>query len=63
MSNMEDEETMMIHNLIPVIIFRYGDDVKTYFFPDYLETTKDNYWDDTLKTVMSKTDKNMAEAE
>ena len=46
---MEEEATMMMHNLIPVLIFKYEDYVKIYFFPYALEATKDDYWDNTLK--------------
>ena len=31
MTHMEEEATMMMQNLIPVLIFKYGDYVKTYF--------------------------------
>ena len=60
---MEEEATMMIHNLIPVLIFKYRDYVNTYFLPEAVEASKDCHWNDTLKIVMCKTDKNMAEAE
>ena len=53
----------MVHNLIPVLIFKYRDDMNTYFFPEAVEATKDDYWDENSKIVMCKTDKNTAEAE
>ena len=54
---------MMMHNLIPVLIFKYMYDVKTNFYPEDAEAAKYNYWYDILKIVMCKTDKNMADAE
>ena len=56
MTHMEEESTMMMHNLISVLIFKYGDDVKTYFFTEAVEAAKDDYWDDTLKRVMGRTE-------
>ena len=53
----------MMHNLIPVLIFKYMYDVKTNFYPEDAEAAKYNYWYDILKIVMCKTDKNMADAE
>ena len=52
-----------MHNLIPVLTFKYRDDMKTNFFPYELEATKDNYWNDTLKRVMCTTKIYMAEKE
>ena len=52
-----------LHDITPVIIFKYGDDVKTYFFPEAVEATKDDYWENSLKRVMCKTHENMAYAE
>ena len=43
---------MIMHNIIPVLIFNYEDDAKTYSFPEAGEAAKDNYWDDTIKRVM-----------
>ena len=63
MTHMEEEATMMMQNLIPVLIFKYGDDVKTYFFPEAMESAKDDYWDEKLKRVMCNTEKNMADSE
>ena len=53
----------MIHNLIPVLNYKYGEDVKNQFFPEALESAKDDYWDEELKKIMCKTDKNISEAE
>ena len=64
MSHMEDEEaTMIMHNLIPTIIFKYGYNVKTYFLPEAVEAAKYEYWKEKLKIVMCKTDENISEAE
>ena len=64
MSHMEDEEaTMIMHNLIPTIIFKYGYNVKTYFLPEAAEAAKYEYWKEKLKIVMCKTDENISEAE
>ena len=52
MSHMGDEETVMTHNLIPVLIFKYEDEAKTYCFPEDAETAKYDYWDKNLKGVM-----------
>ena len=49
MPHMEEEVTMMIHNLIPVLNFNHMEDVKTYIFPEAIEAAKYDYWDDTLK--------------
>ena len=49
MPHMEEEATIMMKNIIPVLIFKYGYDMKTYFFPEAVEAAKDNYWDDMLK--------------
>ena len=54
---------MMMHNLIPVLLFKYGDGMKTYFYPEALEAAKDDYWDEYIKIVMWKTGKNMSEVE
>ena len=43
MPHIEEEATTTMHNLIPVLIFKYGDDMKTYFFLEALEAAKDNY--------------------
>ena len=40
---------MIMHNLIPALIFKYGDNMKTYFFPEAVEAAKNDYWDDTIK--------------
>ena len=32
-----------MHNLIPVLLFKYGDGMKTYFYPEALEAAKDDY--------------------
>ena len=63
MPHTEEKATTMMHNIIPLIIFKYGDNMKNYFFTEAVEAAKDDYWDDTLKILMCKTDKNMAEAE
>ena len=60
---MDNEATMMMHNIIPVLTFNYGIGAKTYFYPEAVEAAKDDYWGDTLKIVMCKTEKNMAQAE
>ena len=52
-----------MHNLIPVLTFKYMDDLRTYFFPEVVDAAKDYYWYNAIKIVMCKTDKNMAEAE
>ena len=57
MPHMEEEATTMMHNLISVLILNYGDDVKTYFLPEALEAAKYDYWYNTLKRVMCKTEK------
>ena len=49
MPHMEEEVTMMMHNLVPVITIKYGGGVKIYFFPEAVEATKDYCWDETLK--------------
>ena len=63
MPHMEEEANVMIHNLIPVLIFKYREDRRAYFFPEAGEAANDDYLDDTLNIVMCNTDKNMAEAE
>ena len=57
MPHMEEKATMSINNITPVSTFRYGDDVKTYFLPEALEAAKYDYWYNTLKRVMCKTEK------
>ena len=49
MPHMEEEVTMMMHNLVPVITSKYRGGVKIYFFPEAVEATKDYCWDETLK--------------
>ena len=54
---------MIIHDLTPVLTFRYREDVKTSFFQEVVEVAKDNYWEKTLKIVTCNIDNNLAEAE
>ena len=54
---------MIMYNLIPVLIFKHGDDVNTYFLPESVKAAKDDYWENTLKIVMCNIDKNIVEAE
>ena len=35
---------MVMHNLIPVLIFKDRYDVKTYFLPESVEVAKYDYW-------------------
>ena len=60
MPQMEGETTMMMHNITPVLIFKYREDVKIQFFPEAVEAKKYDYWYETLKRVMYKIVKNMA---
>ena len=41
MQHIEEKSIMMIHNIIPVLTFNYGDDVITDFFPEAVEASKD----------------------
>ena len=43
MPHMEEEATTMMHNIIPLIIFKYGDNMKNYFFTEAVEAAKDDY--------------------
>ena len=54
---------MMTHNIIPVLTFKYENDMNTYVFPVAVAAAKDNHWDNDLKRIMCRADKNMAEAE
>ena len=61
--HMEEEKNVMMHNITPVLTFKYGDYGKTYFHPEAVEAAKYDYWYDTLKRVMCKIDENMVEEE
>ena len=63
MLHMEEEATTVVHNPILVMIFKYGDNLKTYFLPEVVEVAKYNYWDNTLKIVMYKTYENISDTE
>ena len=59
MPHMAEEATMMMHNLIPVLTFFYGEEAKRYFHPEAVDAAKDDYWDDDLKRVVCSSDENM----
>ena len=59
MPHMEEEATMMMHNLIPVLAYHHGDKVKKYFYPEAVAAAKEDYWDDKLKRVVCNSDLNM----
>ena len=63
MPHMDEETTKILHNIISLLIFKYREDVKTYFFSEPVEDAKENYWENTLKRVIFKTDNNMVESE
>ena len=63
MPHMEEEATLMMHNLIPVLKFTHGDTIEDYFYPESVEAAKNDRWDDEKKRVVCDTDINMEEAE
>ena len=43
---MDEEITTTTNNIIPVLIFKFGDNVQTYFLPEAAEAAKDDYLDE-----------------
>ena len=60
--HIEEEATMMMHNLIPVLIFRYRDNVKNNFSRGY-GSRKRRLLGQNAQNNNVQDNKNMAEAE